>query len=56
MEQAKFKARALDRAMFEARKRNTSCNSDEKRGGSDRLQQAPFNLSTEQRGREKVAK
>lgn len=55
MEQARFKARSLDKSIFEAKKRTRSSHSDGKRS-IERLQQVPFNLSTEQRGRQKAVK
>ena len=55
MEQARFKARTLDKSIFEAKKRTRSSHSDGKRS-VERLQQVPFNLSTEQRGRQKAVK
>ena len=55
MENARFKARALDKAIFEEKKRTRSSHSDGKKS-VERLQQMPFNLSTDQRGQKKASK
>ena len=56
MEQAKFKARNLDKSLFDEgkrikRQRSVTANSDD--GKRDRLQMVPFNLNTEARGRQR---
>ena len=62
MKNAKFTARTFDKATFESKhRRGRSCNSDSKKNAQQvsqahRIQLAPFNLSTETRGRQKTKK
>ena len=62
MKNAKFTARNFDKATFESKHRKgRSYNSDSKKNAQQesqahRIQLAPFNLSTETRGRQKTKK